>query len=86
MSTEELLEDYNKLQRNIAEMRDTIKVRLAEEKAEREENCADDSSLDNFSNAKANNNIIPENNDDTLYYITKSRVGRSKFDSTGSLL
>ena len=62
-------------------MQDTIKVRLADEKTERE-NCVDDSSLPN-SNAKTNNNTIPENNDDTLYYITKSRVGRAKFDSTG---
>ena len=69
-------------------MGDTIKVRLAEDKRIEEENCVDDPSnakADNPSNAKANVNTIPINNDDTLYYITKSRVRKAHFDSTGAI-
>ena len=83
VETEELLEEYNKLQEKLVGIRDTIKVRLAEEKRIEEENCADNHPSFNPSNAEANFNTIHVNNDDTLYYTKKSRVGEAHFDSTG---
>ena len=61
-------------------VQDIVKVRLVEEKTTEEENYVDDPS-----NAKVNINTIPENNDDALYYIIKSRVGKAHFDSTRAI-
>ena len=61
------------------EMRDITKVCQEGEKKIKEENCVEDPS-----NAKAEGNTIPENNDNTLYYITEYRVEKAHFDSTSA--
>ena len=80
-STAELIEEYERLQTKLVELRSRIKSRLAEESIEEE---IRNITL-NISKPKTIDNTITENNDNTLYYIHKSMVGKAVFDSTGAI-